>query len=205
MSRILDALAHADEKRRQNAYSGGSMSTEDLELAVAATALWGGMDGHGCRLGAAASQRRFSERKSLHYCYSAGIALALGTGMILGRYLESEEIPRRLRQEQATVVAASGPEVLYPALPVKGHLPSCIPWESEDLGYSTSHPGWHRYPAGPLEFRVFREGNSVKAVQALALQKEPLPDNTLAAIAGEGAGKTTYKIASLEKNRWLSD
>lgn len=199
MSRILDALAKADAKRRQNGIPGsqnaGRVVGEDPEKPAFGCGDWKVVADGSYQLGAVA---RHPERKSLRYFYSAGLVAALGTGMILGRYLEANELPGRLRLDRIAATVSKPVPVDPPhVLPVKIHLPSCIPLEAEDAGYSSRHPGWQRYHTESTEFRAFREGDSIKAIQAMALQKEPLPDWILDAFIGT-SGKTFYSITSKE-------
>jgi hypothetical protein len=203
MSRILDALANAEAKRHQNGIddsrNGSGVAGKGLEQGGFGDDAWRATAGDRGQVGAAVSKRRFRERKSLHYCYSAGLVVALGIGIILGRYLGADEKPEHPRQEQFTMKATTDPGV-SPAVPDKGHLPSSILLGAEDLGYSASHPGWRRYPAGSCEFRLFREGTSIKAVQVLALRKEPLPESVLNTFFARTAGQTPYR-SSLKENK----
>jgi len=202
MSRILDALAKADVKRRQNVIqstlNGGRFAEEDLGKRAFRGDEWKGIAESNYQLGALT---RRPERRSLHYFYTAGLVVALGTGMILGRYQEANDLSKRLGQDRIKAATFSKPVLVHPsrALAVKGYLPSCIPLEAEDVGYSSGHPGWQRYLTGSTEFRVFREGDSIKAIQARALQKEPLPGWVLEAFIGRIPGKPLCNIVSKEK------
>jgi hypothetical protein len=203
MSRILDALANAEAKRRRNGIvgsrDGSGVAGKGLEQRGFGDDAWRATADGRCQVGAAASKRRFHERKSLHYCYSAGLVVALGMGIILGRYLEADKMSAHPRQEQFTMKAPTDPAV-SPAVSNKGHLPSSILLEAEDLRYSASHPGWRRYPAGSCEFRLFREGTSIKAVQVLALRKGPLPESVLYSFFARTAGQTPYR-STLKENK----
>lgn len=50
-------------------------------------------------------------------------------------------------------------------------LPEFIPQIAPDASYGAGHPGWERYQADAVEYRVFREKGGVRAVQVLSEQR----------------------------------
>lgn len=54
------------------------------------------------------------------------------------------------------------------SVPAPRQLPLFIPQVPPDPGYSASHPGWECYRSDALEYLVYREQGSVRAVQVLS-------------------------------------
>lgn len=55
-----------------------------------------------------------------------------------------------------------------PVLP-RLQLPSVMRQAKVDPAYSKEHPGWTRYQSDSLEFRLYREGDSIRAIQVIGL------------------------------------
>jgi hypothetical protein len=203
MSRISDELAKVDGKRRHSGSDGpgddrGPGGEIQLEKGP------GVADRHiidsRFGLGAAANRERFAVRESLYSFYGVGLIAAMVAGMILDRYLVDGGLPMRPRQDQVKTATASTPvaAVLSDAAPVKARLPSCIPLDAPDSGYASSHPGWQRYLAEASEFRVFRELGSVRAIQVIARDRDPLPKSLIDKFLNQLAGNMAYSATSQE-------
>jgi len=81
----------------------------------------------------------------------------------------------------------------------KDPMPSFIPVAGHDSAFSAAKPGWERYVGADAEFRVFRSGGKLKAVQVLALTGGRISEVRLKSVLRELAGTDSYRIASLEK------
>lgn len=70
-------------------------------------------------------------------------------------------------------------------------MPSSIPLDQPDRDYASTHPGWERYLADGLEFRVYREAGTIRAIQVLALGKASIGERYFQSLLKElsGAGK----------------
>jgi hypothetical protein len=208
MSRILDDIAKADERRKQNstAAPGEAGAEKGLEtapfLGIERQAISGA-----ARMEAAARVNRRAERRALHCSYGAALVVALVAGMSLDRYLVERPPAKRPLQGQALPRAEansaprshSAPAGLPVAVPNQPNFPSCIPLDAEDTGYAAKQPGWRRYLSAAVEFRVFRKNGSVVAIQVLARRKEPLADSFLASFLGQVAGRAPYQSNSRRK------
>ena len=58
-----------------------------------------------------------------------------------------------------------------PAAPATRQLPQFIPQVPPDPAYPASHPGWERYRSDGLEYLVYREKGSIRAVQVLSEER----------------------------------
>ena len=205
MSRILDDIAKAEKRRRDSGIDSPGIvnraGENDRKGAISGSADWQSMTANGSLIEAAANRKLSAERKSRRWYYGAGLVVAMVAGMSLDRYLVEPVLPIQPRQVLAKVVMVAQPAspVLAAAAASKPHLPACIPQDAEDFGYGSKHPGWQRYRTESVEFRVFRERDSVKAIQVMARQGEPLNGGFLDTFLGQVAGKSSCKITSREK------
>lgn|GEM_PF-1626928 len=55
-------------------------------------------------------------------------------------------------------------------------LPPFIPREGHDRDYGKSHPGWERYKGARTEFKVYRDGAGIRAVQAIDRSGVGIPE-----------------------------
>lgn len=81
-----------------------------------------------------------------------------------------------------------------PALPPEPlgkplQLPSFVPTASLDAAYTRANPGWERYVTAETEYRVFREGSAIRALQAIDLTGKGIPE--------EFAKKALAEVADL--------
>ena len=83
----------------------------------------------------------------------------------------------------------------------QGPLPEFIPQVPADPGYSVGHPGWERYQADALEYLVFREKGSVRAVQVLGQQAGAISSPFLKTCLRVSSGLEKYAVqSSVERN-----
>jgi hypothetical protein len=135
--------------------------------------------------------------------YGIGIFVVLAICFGIYRYAEEAVIPSRSIPPAEVVSGKSLPATQQPA-PVKSstqknRLPTSIPLNSPDAAYSSSHPGWQRYVTESLEFRVFREKSTVKALQVLSRQEKPITVDFFTSFIGEIAGANSFKVQSVEE------
>jgi len=91
----------------------------------------------------------------------------------------------------------SAPEPLAAARPVPvEQLPSFVPKGGKDQGYARTHPGWERYLGDGIEYRLFREGGRLKAVQILARGGRSIPESLLSTVVRELTGSGDLVVSS---------
>uniref|UniRef100_A0A831XDN6 Uncharacterized protein n=1 Tax=Geobacter metallireducens TaxID=28232 RepID=A0A831XDN6_GEOME len=78
-------------------------------------------------------------------------------------------------------------------------LPSFVPRGGKDRGYGKAHPGWERYFSDGIEYRLFREGGKLKAVQILARRGRPIPEALLETAVRELTGSGSPVVSSRTK------
>jgi len=89
---------------------------------------------------------------------------------------------------------------------IKG-LPSFVHSEWRDAPYSAQHPGWERYVSPEVDFRIFREKDTIKALQGISRSNtgisEPVLVRILEQLGINGSlpkGKETLKNGFLEES-----
>lgn len=173
MSRIEDALLEAARVRNAK----GQHSPPDAEAhADAAPASVAERNGQG--------KKPFSKFLSL----SAGALLLL---VFSGSYLYLGSYSHPSRPEPA-----SAPQ---PTPERNPRLPAVLGHTTADPTYSRTHPGWERFHADQLEYRVFRKKNRVQAVQVIALTEQGISHQQFNSLLAEIVGGDTYRINSAEK------
>jgi len=78
-------------------------------------------------------------------------------------------------------------------------LPSFIPLAGHDSTFASQKPGWERYVAIDAEYRVFRSGGRLKAVQVLATKGHVLSESRLTTVLNELTGTGEYRVTSNEE------
>jgi hypothetical protein len=78
-------------------------------------------------------------------------------------------------------------------------LPSFIPRDTLDEKYGAANPGWERYMGLVTEFKVFREGASIKAIQVIDKGGHGIPENFMKSALAQVAGSAPFVPASSEK------
>jgi hypothetical protein len=96
----------------------------------------------------------------------------------------------RGQKEQAKGVAAS-------ARPTA--LPDIIPRSTLDKDYGKANPGWERYKGQVTEFKVFREGAAIKAIQVIDRGGEGVPESFMKAALRQVTKKPVFVMESSEK------
>jgi hypothetical protein len=78
-------------------------------------------------------------------------------------------------------------------------LPVFIPRAGLDKSYSTANPGWERYKGVVTEFKVFREGESIKAIQVIDRGGQGVPDAFMKMVLQQLTKIPSYAVVSSEK------
>ncbi len=78
-------------------------------------------------------------------------------------------------------------------------IPAFIPRNNPDRGYGTANPGWERYRGGATEFKVFREGGAIRAIQVIDQGGNGIPETFMKGAIGQLAGNASISPASSEK------
>jgi len=77
---------------------------------------------------------------------------------------------------QQPIPAANPPQTPAEAGGGLAQLPPFIPREGHDRDYGKSHPGWERYKGARTEFKVYRDGAGIRAVQAIDRSGVGIPE-----------------------------
>ncbi len=78
-------------------------------------------------------------------------------------------------------------------------LPSFVPKEGRDSGYSKEHAGWELYQSQTSEFRIFREKDGgIKALQVIDRSGAGLQESFYVSVLKELAGVTAMRPSSSE-------
>jgi flagellar FliL protein len=175
MSRIEDALAKASKLRQGSVTSGNGPEPASPPPAEPPTESGG-------------------------WRYAVGVLLIVVAGFGMYRFGQVDMSPSQPKPKAAAVSEVSHPQIPKPTpakpLPQKNCLPGCIPVNSPDTAYAASHPGWQRYKAKSMEFRVFRKQGAVKVIQVLSHQKDAINGALLSSLLSEATGSNTFKIQS---------
>lgn len=77
-------------------------------------------------------------------------------------------------------------------------LPSFVPPSAADPLYSAANPGWERYTSAKREYKIFREGGSLKAIQVLGKSRGGISPAFFRTAIKELANVRDYKTGSKE-------
>ncbi|GFE62330.1 hypothetical protein [Geobacter sp. AOG2] len=78
-------------------------------------------------------------------------------------------------------------------------LPDFIPRYAKDKQYSVANPGWERYKGQVTEFKVFREKESIKAIQVIDRGGQGVPESFMKGVLRQVAKKPAFVLESSEK------
>ena len=78
-------------------------------------------------------------------------------------------------------------------------LPDFIPRTALDKTYTSTNPGWERYKGQVTEFKVFREGNSIKAIQIIDRGGNGVPESFMKAALRQVSKNPAFVMESTEK------
>lgn len=78
-------------------------------------------------------------------------------------------------------------------------LPEFIPRSGLDKAYSAANPGWERYKGQVTEFKVFREGEFIKAVQVIDRGGQGVPESFMQGVQRQLTRAPAFVQSSSEK------
>lgn len=124
--------------------------------------------------------------------FIVAVALLLA-GVLFWRLFAHQPEPQVAQKPVAVPAAPSGqsaaqPEQTPAASGERQPLPLFIPRVPSDAPYAAAHPGWERYAGDKVQFRVFREGGRIMAIQALAVGDAEIGESLVPAWFREAAG-----------------
>jgi len=98
--------------------------------------------------------------------------------------------------------AAVRPTPTPPLVPPTGTqpapLPSFIPAQARDAGYSAANPGWERYTSSAREYKIFREQGVMKALQVLDRRNAGIDPAFFTSVLQDLAKVSDYRLESRE-------
>ena len=78
-------------------------------------------------------------------------------------------------------------------------LPDFIPRSALDKTYASANPGWERYKGQVTEFKVFREGTSIKAIQVIDRGGNGVPESFMKAALRQVGKNQAFVMETTEK------
>jgi len=78
-------------------------------------------------------------------------------------------------------------------------LPDFIPRYAVDKQYGAANPGWERYKGRVTEFKVFREKESIKAIQVIDRGGQGVPESFMKGVLRQVVKKPVFVLESSEK------
>lgn len=78
-------------------------------------------------------------------------------------------------------------------------LPDFIPTYGLDKTYAQANPGWERYKGQVTEFKVFREGGGIKAIQAIDRGGNGVPESFMKAAIRQVSSKSALAMEGSER------
>jgi hypothetical protein len=78
-------------------------------------------------------------------------------------------------------------------------VPSFIPQSSLDTAYGKNHPGWVRYQTAATEFRVYRQGGAIRAIQIIDRSGKGVPPGLFTSALNEIASSRHYLVEGKER------
>jgi hypothetical protein len=78
-------------------------------------------------------------------------------------------------------------------------LPDFIPRSGHDKSYGTANPGWERYKGQVTEFKVFREGGPIRAIQIVDRGGKGIPESFMRGVLTQVSNKSAFTKDTSEK------
>lgn len=78
-------------------------------------------------------------------------------------------------------------------------LPEFIPRTGLDKGYGAANPGWERYRGRVTEFKVYREGTSIKAIQIIDRGGDGVPESFMKGVLRQVSQNPVLVVESSDK------
>lgn len=86
-----------------------------------------------------------------------------------------------------------------PSTPRLTAVPDFIPRAGLDKQYSAANPGWERYKGNVTEFKIYRENDSIKAIQVIDRGGQGVPESFMKAVLRQISKKPAFIMESSEK------
>lgn len=145
--------------------------------------------------------RRGGQRPSLWA--AAVVILVLGIAAGGSFYLSKKPVspsPAEKGASQAQALATATPTTVAQPQPSVASvapepLPSFVPARGKDPAFAKTSPGWERYQGDGAEFRLYREGGRLRAVQVIARNPGGVPKSLVATAVKELTGAGTPKLS----------
>lgn len=78
-------------------------------------------------------------------------------------------------------------------------LPDYVPKYGYDKKYSATNPGWERYMGQVTEFKVYREGKSIKAIQVVDRGGNGIPESFMKGVLLQAAKNPSFAVTATER------
>jgi CheY-like chemotaxis protein len=78
-------------------------------------------------------------------------------------------------------------------------LPDFIPRTGLDKSYGAANPGWERYKGHSTEFKIYREGATIKALQVIDRGGKGVPESFMKAVLRQVTKRPAFVLAGTEK------
>lgn len=78
-------------------------------------------------------------------------------------------------------------------------LPDFIPRYGVDKQYGITNPGWERYKGQVTEFKVLREGKTIKAIQVIDRGGQGVPESFMKGVLRQVSKKPVFTVETSEK------
>ncbi|NVN89997.1 MAG: hypothetical protein HXX11_05270 [Desulfuromonadales bacterium] len=102
----------------------------------------------------------------------------------------------------STIAESQGSKQQKPSAPAVARptvLPDFIPRGGLDKGFGAANPGWELYRGVVTEFKVFREGTAIKAIQIIDRGGQGIPETFMKGVLGHLAKQASFSPTSSEK------
>lgn len=126
-------------------------------------------------------------------------ASILGSGAFLLVRQSAQPIPTAApSSSKAAVRPTPPPPMAAPMGAPSAPLPSFIPVQARDAGYSAANPGWERYTSSAREYKIFREQGAMKALQVLDRRNAGIDPAFFTSVLQNLAKVSDYRLESRE-------
>ena len=93
----------------------------------------------------------------------------------------------------------SSPKVSAPSALRLKELPDFIPRDGFDKSFGAANPGWERYKGHSTEFKLYREGEFIKAIQIIDRSGKGVPDSFIKAVLKQVSKNPNFVLGTSEK------
>lgn len=147
----------------------------------------------------------YRSRRRQHYLFLVLVVTLLLAALwhfwLKGRGENRPAVPVEKHQPQKQVQSAVSSSVSKQ--PEQPESPLFVKGAEQDKGYGDKNPGWSRYSSAGREYRLFHEGNRLKAVQIIARDGETITAAELHKRLEELSGSGEYRLSGSLKDGQL--